>query len=159
MVGHSQSLGWLATSEFGPRQFLPEKNLALKYHYQTSNPSWTLSTLVLLLLLSLMILLWCLLLLLFIQCLVVVNDKCTKKLNRGLCLSSTKNCADYDSRGFEPATPVAGPATLKCMLYCLFDMEPRIFISYSFENWDPCVRFKYKTISERYQGAEVYLYV
>ena len=22
--------------------------------------------------------------------------------------------ADYDSRGFEPATPVAGPATLKC---------------------------------------------
>ena len=37
----------------------------------------------------------------------------TRKLDRGLCLSSTKNCADYDSRGFEPATPVAGPATLR----------------------------------------------
>ena len=36
-----------------------------------------------------------------------------RKLDRGLCLSRTKNCADYDSRGFEPATPVAGPATLR----------------------------------------------
>ena len=25
----------------------------------------------------------------------------------------TKSCADYGSRGFEPATPVAGPATLR----------------------------------------------
>ena len=30
----------------------------------------------------------------------------TRKLDRGLCLSRTKNCADYDSRGFEPATLV-----------------------------------------------------
>ena len=30
-----------------------------------------------------------------------------RKLDRGLCLSRIKNCADYDSRGFEPATPVA----------------------------------------------------
>ena len=37
----------------------------------------------------------------------------TRKLDRGICLSRTKNCADYDSRGFEPATPVAGPATLR----------------------------------------------
>ena len=40
-------------------------------------------------------------------------DGRTTKLDRGLCLRSTKNCADYDSRGFEPATPVAGPATLR----------------------------------------------
>ena len=37
----------------------------------------------------------------------------TRKLDRGLCLSRTKNCADYDSRGFEPATTVVGQATLK----------------------------------------------
>ena len=36
-----------------------------------------------------------------------------RKLDRGLCLSRTKSCADSDSRGFEPATPVAGPATLR----------------------------------------------
>ena len=36
-----------------------------------------------------------------------------KKLDRGLCLSRTNNAADYDSRGFQPATPVAGPATLR----------------------------------------------
>ena len=40
----------------------------------------------------------------------------TRKLDKGLCLSRTKSCAGCDSRGFEPATPVAGPATLK---YCL----------------------------------------
>ena len=37
----------------------------------------------------------------------------TRKLDRGLCLSRTKICAGSDSRGFEPATPVAGPATLR----------------------------------------------
>ena len=37
----------------------------------------------------------------------------SRKLDKGLCLSRTKNCADYDSRGFEPVTPVAGPATLR----------------------------------------------
>jgi len=37
----------------------------------------------------------------------------TRKLDRGLCLSGTKNSVDYDSRGFEPGTPVAGPATLR----------------------------------------------
>ena len=37
----------------------------------------------------------------------------TRKLDRGLCLSRTKKCAVYDSRGFKPATPVAGPATLR----------------------------------------------
>ena len=33
--------------------------------------------------------------------------KCSRKLNKGLCLSRSKNCANCDSRGFEPATPVA----------------------------------------------------
>ena len=42
-----------------------------------------------------------------------VSRNSTRKLERGLCLSRTKNYADYDSRGFKPATPVAGPATLK----------------------------------------------
>ena len=37
----------------------------------------------------------------------------TRKLDRGVSLSRTKYCADYDSRGFKPATPVAGPATLR----------------------------------------------
>ena len=41
------------------------------------------------------------------------SQNSTRKLDRGLCLSRTKTCADYDSRGFEPATPVAGPATLR----------------------------------------------
>ena len=36
----------------------------------------------------------------------------TRKLDRGLSLSRAKNCADYDSSGSEPATLVAGPATL-----------------------------------------------
>ena len=31
-------------------------------------------------------------------------ESSTRKLDIGLCLSRTKNCADYDSRGFEPAT-------------------------------------------------------
>ena len=37
------------------------------------------------------------------------RDFSTRKLDRGLCLSRTKICAGSDSRGFEPATPVAGP--------------------------------------------------
>ena len=35
-----------------------------------------------------------------------------------------------------------------------FYVELRIFISNSFENRDPFVRFEYKDISERYQEAE-----
>ena len=37
-------------------------------------------------------------------------------------------------------------------------MEPRIFIYNLFESWDPYVRSKYNTISERYQGAEKYMF-
>ena len=37
----------LTGKEFGPKKFLQERNLTLKYQYQTSCPSWTLSTLVL----------------------------------------------------------------------------------------------------------------
>ena len=36
-------------------------------------------------------------------------------------------------------------------------MNPWIFISYSFENWDPCVSCKNKTISEQYRGGGKYL--
>ena len=46
---------------------------------------------------------------------------------------------------------------LQYLLYCSFDMESRIFISYSIENWDSYVQ--YKTISERYQGAERYFFL
>ena len=46
---------------------------------------------------------------------------------------------------------------LQCLYYCSFDMEPKIFISNLFENWDPYVHSNYKTISERYQGAEEYI--
>ena len=43
---------------------------------------------------------------------------------------------------------------LQCLLYCSVVGEFKIFILNSFENWDPYVRAKYKTISERHQGAE-----
>ena len=42
----------------------------------------------------------------------------------------------------------------QCLLYCTVDVEFRIFIPDLFENLDPNVCAKYKTISERYQGAE-----
>ena len=48
---------------------------------------------------------------------------------------------------------------LQRMLYCSFDMDPRIIISYLFENWNPYVCCKYKTISERYQGVEKYFFL
>ena len=48
---------------------------------------------------------------------------------------------------------------LQCLLYCSFDMEPRKFISYSLENWDPYVSCEYKTISEQFQGAEKYIFL
>ena len=47
---------------------------------------------------------------------------------------------------------------LQFMLYCSFDMEPRIFIFNSMDNWNPYVRCKYKTIYERYQGAKKYIF-
>ena len=34
------------------------------------------------------------------------------------------------------------------------DVEFRIFITYSLENWDPYVHAKHRNISEWYQGAE-----
>ena len=37
----------------------------------------------------------------------------SKKFDRCICLDRTKNCADYDSRGLELATPVAGTPTLR----------------------------------------------
>ena len=43
---------------------------------------------------------------------------------------------------------------LKCLTYSEFDVELRIFIPNSFETWDPYVHAKYRTLSERYQGAE-----
>ena len=40
---------------------------------------------------------------------------------------------------------------LQCLTYCTVDVEFRIFIPNSFENLDPYVHAKYRTISERYQ--------
>ena len=41
------------------------------------------------------------------------------------------------------------------LLCCSFDMEPRILICNSFENWHLYVRARYKRISEWYQGSEI----
>ena len=45
---------------------------------------------------------------------------------------------------------------LQCLRCYLFDMEPRIFVFNSFENKDPYVRSKYKTIYMQYHEAEKY---
>ena len=45
-----------------------------------------------------------------------------------------------------------------CLFYYTFGIEPRIFISNSFKNWDLYVRAKYKTIPELHQGAEKLLF-
>ena len=42
----------------------------------------------------------------------------------------------------------------QCLHFYTVDDEFRIFIPNSFENGDPYVRAKYRTISERYQGTE-----
>ena len=47
---------------------------------------------------------------------------------------------------------------LQCLFYSSFNMEPRLSILDSFENLDPYVHAKYKTISERYHGAEKYIF-
>ena len=46
----------------------------------------------------------------------------------------------------------------QCLLFCSVDVEFKIFIPNSFENWDPDVHSKYRTISERYQKAEKYIF-
>ena len=43
----------------------------------------------------------------------LVTETSTTKLDRGICLGRTKNCTDYDIRGFKHATPVVGPAILR----------------------------------------------
>ena len=43
---------------------------------------------------------------------------------------------------------------IQCLVYCSFNMGPRLSISDLFKNLDPYVCVKYKTISERYQEAE-----
>ena len=43
---------------------------------------------------------------------------------------------------------------LRCLRYCSFYIEPRIFISNSYENWDQYVCAKYRTVSESYQEAK-----
>ena len=48
---------------------------------------------------------------------------------------------------------------LQSLLDYSFDTDPRKFINNSFENWDPYVRSKYNTISERYKGAEKYVFL
>ena len=45
--GHHQILTFSNIQKFGTQKFLPDRNLALKYHYRTYYPSWTLTILVL----------------------------------------------------------------------------------------------------------------
>ena len=47
---------------------------------------------------------------------------------------------------------------IHCLLYCSFVMEPRLSISDLFENRYLYVCAKYKTISDRYQGADKYIF-
>ena len=58
-------------------------------------------------------------------------------MDRGLCLSRTKVKADYDSRGFEPATPVAGqmfpgttvPWTYEILAYNTWKIKVNFIVS------------------------------
>ena len=44
------------------------------------------------------------------------------------------------------------------LVYIEFDDELKRFIPSSFENWDPCIRTKYRTIFEQYQRAQTYFF-
>ena len=52
------------------------------------------------------------------------NFKARGKLDRVLCLSRTKNFVDNDSRGFESATSVDGPATLRLSFTTCLNVRP-----------------------------------
>ena len=47
---------------------------------------------------------------------------------------------------------------LQCLLYCSFDIEPRIFMSNSLEKGDPYDCAKYRTISERYEEVDKWIF-
>ena len=52
-------------------------------------------------------------------CILTAASMYTRKLDRGLCLSRTKNRADYDSRGFEPAIYVLCTTSVSVCLHIL----------------------------------------